>query len=116
MGAPQGPRRPAGTPVIHFEGDSYSPREPHEQSIPEGIFLSVPNRKFTSTQFVAYLSGKDMSFNPQGGITLKLGVPREMVQQALALREVFMLPLSVDIQVWEPYSSMEDTQEASYES
>lgn len=108
-----GPRRPPGVPSIPFDLSAHEDRPAHTQLL-RPITTSLAREPFSSTQFVAYLSGKDMKFSPTGGLIFTLNVNRDHTDRALKLREVFALPLSVDIQVWEPYTDMQAEQEKKY--
>lgn len=60
-------------------------------------------RKFEWTQFVAYLSTADMKFAKNGDMLLTLRVPYGFRDLAIPLSDAFGLPLSVDVQLWQPY-------------
>lgn len=49
-----------------------------------------------------------MKFNRQGDLIVTLLVPFEFKHLAIPLTNAFGIPLSVDIQVWNPFSEYED--------
>lgn len=59
-------------------------------------------RRFTGTQFVAYVNS-DMKFDKYGDMIVNLRVPFDFKELAVPLSDVFGLPLSIDVQIWKPY-------------
>lgn len=59
-------------------------------------------RKFDRTQFVAHVSDR-MSFNRNGDLTIQIIVPYQFKHLAEPLTDAFGIPLSFDVEVWEPY-------------
>lgn len=81
-------------------GSAY--REKHIQRITEEM-LELPPAVFDGCQFVAFL-GRGIHMLPSGGVEIRLNVHPANSDSALPLRQAFSLPLSVDIQLWEPAS------------
>jgi len=58
---------------------------------------------FTAAQFVGYLK-TEAKFMKNGDVQFTIQVPFEFKDLALPLTDAFGLPLSIDIQLWEPYA------------
>lgn len=86
------------------DAEKASTRDPHNQTIQ---FSDRQVIDFQGVQFVAHL-GNDMKFNRQGDLIVTLLVPFEFKHLAIPLSNAFGVPLSVDIQVWNPFSEYED--------
>lgn len=76
-------------------------RQPQTQGIEQ--HQRAYGAHFDRTQFVAYLSGSDMKFARNGDVLVTMRVPYEHRDRAIMLTDAFGLPLSVDIELWEPY-------------
>lgn len=59
-------------------------------------------RSFESTQFVGHVSDQ-LKFNRNGDMIITIQVPYQFKHLALPLADAFGLPLSIDVQLWEPY-------------
>lgn len=78
-------------------------RPPHDQRISRDDRVVS---KFAHAQFVAHLSN-DMRYGRSGDLTITLTVPYEFKHLAQPLADAFGLPLSIDVQVWAPFSEAE---------
>lgn len=63
-------------------------------------------RKFTGTQFVAHVTD-NVKFNKNGDMLITLQVPFQFKHLATPLTDAFGIPLSVDVQIWQPYREAE---------
>lgn len=86
------------------EAAKASQRAPHQQVV---TFDDKQIINFDGVQFVAHL-GNDAKFNRQGDLVITLLVPFEFKHLAIPLTNAFGIPLSVDIQVWRPFTDYED--------
>lgn len=97
---PSGHRGGIGDGEVDKEYD----RPAHLQHITRDDRIS---HKFTHTQFVGHLAN-DMRFGRNGDLTITITVPHEFKHLAEPLSNAFGLPLSVDVQVWAPYSESKE--------
>lgn len=64
-------------------------------------------RAFSSTQFVGHISDA-IRFNRNGDMLVTIQVPYQFKHLALPLADAMGLPLSWDVQLWEPYIEAKD--------
>ena len=79
-------------------------RPPQKQTVKED---TRSTRKFTRTQFVAHISDR-MTFNRNGDLTIQMVVPYQFKHLAEPLTDTFGIPLSFDVEVWEPYKEADE--------
>lgn len=77
-------------------------RTPHQQQVTHDDAYYSPG--FTWTQFVAYLKdgGK---FNKNGDLEMTLIIPFEFKHLGVPLTDAVGLPLSFDVQLWQPFAT-----------
>src|SRR5204863_2489739 len=68
-------------------------------------------RKFEHTQFVAHISDR-ISYNRNGDMIVTIQVPYQFKHLATPLTDAFGIPLSFDVEVWQPYKDRQDENEA----
>ena len=59
-------------------------------------------RKFEHTQFIAHISDR-VSYNRNGDMIVTIQVPYQFKHLATPLTDAFGIPLSFDVEVWQPY-------------
>lgn len=81
-------------------------RAVHKQLLEEAALDGAPP-DFKGTQFIAFMlsGGKGITFDRTGSIVVSFAAPAEMAEHVMKLRAAMMMgaPLSIDIQLWEPY-------------
>lgn len=75
-------------------------RDGQQQAI---VMDNARRRGFTHAQFVAHLKS-DMKFTKNGDVEITLVVQHEFKHLAFPLSDAFGLPLSVDVELWRPYT------------
>lgn len=65
-------------------------------------------RKFTNAQFVAHATD-NIKFNKNGDMLITLQVPFQFKHLAMPLTDAFGIPLSIDVQIWQPYREAEQS-------
>lgn len=86
------------------EAEKAAKRAPHDQVI---SFADKRVIKFQGSQFIAHLKD-DVKFTRQGDVEIKFLVPFEFKHLVLDLTNAFGVPLSIDVQVWQPFKEFED--------
>jgi hypothetical protein len=64
-------------------------------------------RKFDHTQFVAHVSDR-ITYNRNGDMMITIQVPYQFKHLAVALTDAFGVPLSFDVEVWQPYKERDE--------
>jgi len=64
-------------------------------------------RKFEHTQFVAHISDR-ISFNKNGDMMIQIQVPFQFKHLAEPLTDAFGIPLSIDVEVWAPFTEAKE--------
>lgn len=85
------------------ESERLAKRPRQKQSVAQN---ERSTRKFDRTQFVAHVSDR-MSFNRNGDLTIQIIVPYQFKHLAEPLTDAFGIPLSFDVEVWQPYQEMD---------
>jgi len=73
-------------------------RNPHEQRLT--LVDRKPPRKVDQCQFIAHVDPATIKFDGHNALRISLTVPAEFVEEALDIRFMAGVPLSVDIQRW----------------
>lgn len=94
-------RTPSGikTGINRDEAERLANRPPQKQQVGKG---DQSPRRFTRTQFVAHVSDR-MTFNRNGDMMITIQVPFQFKHLAEPLTDAFGIPLSFDVEVWQPY-------------
>lgn len=86
-------------PVNEAAAQVKAARDKHRQRVDR---QSAAFQKFVPTQFIAHVD--DIRFGRNGDLIIKLVVPYEFKALALTLSDAVAIPLSFDVQVWNPYA------------
>lgn len=71
--------------------------------------MELSRNPFAGVQFVGYIK-QEMKFLRNGDLNITIQVPFDYKWMALPLTDAYGIPLSVDIQVWEPYEETGEEQ------
>lgn len=63
-------------------------------------------RKFTGCQFVAHVDAT-IKFDKNGDMIVTFRVPYQFKHLAIPLTDAFGIPVSIDVQIWQPYRNAE---------